>query len=72
MLFGRATRLVKAGVLFGGCSLAGLHLAPARGTVDANERVSSAMLEKPSNPHRARHLPGVMPNLRANIRVKCG
>jgi membrane fusion protein, multidrug efflux system len=39
MVFRHATPLVKAVVLFGGCSLAVMYLAPARGTVDANERV---------------------------------
>jgi membrane fusion protein (multidrug efflux system) len=39
MVFGRATRLFNAGLLLGGCALAVMYLAPARGTVDANERV---------------------------------
>ena len=34
-----SVRIVKAGILLGGCTLAVLYLDPARGTVDPNERV---------------------------------
>ncbi|MCF3641260.1 efflux RND transporter periplasmic adaptor subunit [Rhizobium sp. TRM95111] len=43
MAFRWATRIVKAGFLVGGCTLAVMYLASAGGTVDANDRLKNVV-----------------------------